>query len=50
MPMRKPRKLPAKRNPIARELASRLYAARIVPPRKGKGAQPKRPARRVEED
>lgn len=44
------RREPVKRNPIARALGCRLYAARIVPPRKGRGAQPKRQTRRVTED
>lgn len=46
--MRKPtRRAPVKRNPMARALACAVFAARIVPPRKGKGAQPKRQTRRV---
>lgn len=48
--MSKPRKPPAPRNPMARALVGRLFAARAVPPRKGRAAQPKRQTRRVTQE
>lgn len=38
----KAQRKPIKRNPMALALQSRLFAAKVVPPRKGGKAQPKR--------